>query len=147
MTLLVTGASGLVGRALLAARPGRGLPRRPGESALWWTPGSKVHDDGSRFDAVVHLAGQNIASGRWTARVRAGIREIILPKANEAHLDDLTDEVRKMLTVHFVEDLEELLDLLLRDGVAKPVRKKSTGSRKASKKSGSDGSSGSVAKA
>ncbi len=70
--------------------------------------------------------------------VRAGIREIILPKDNEAHLDDLTDDVRDMLTVHFVEDLEEVLDLVLRDGVAKPVRKKdgksSSGKGKGSKK-------------
>ncbi len=61
--------------------------------------------------------------------VRAGIREFILPKDNESHLDDLTDAVREMITVHLVEDLEEVLDLTLLDGVAKPVRKKSSKSK------------------
>ena len=68
--------------------------------------------------------------------VRAGLREIILPKDNESHLDDLTDDVREMLTVHFVEDLEEVLDLVLRDGVAKPVRKKSGKSSSGKSKGG-----------
>ena len=79
--------------------------------------------------------------------IRAGIREIIIPKDNESHLDDLTDEVREMLTVHFVEDLEEVLDLTLRDGVAKPVRKKSSRSKKSSKRGASGGSAETVAKA
>ena len=83
--------------------------------------------------------------------VRAGIREIILPKDNESHLDDLTDDVRDMLTVHFVEDLEEVLDLVLRDGVAKPVRKKSgkssSGKGKGGKKSRAGESATPVAEA
>ena len=79
--------------------------------------------------------------------VRAGIREIILPKDNESHLDDLTPAVRDMLTVHLVEDLEEVLDLTLRDGVAKPVRKKPARSKKSSKRAASDGDAGTVAKA
>jgi ATP-dependent Lon protease len=46
--------------------------------------------------------------------VRAGIRTIVLPKANEADLDDLPEDVRQSLDVHLVEDLREVLSLALR---------------------------------
>ncbi|MCI0436442.1 MAG: endopeptidase La [Gemmatimonadetes bacterium] len=45
---------------------------------------------------------------------RAGIREIILPADNEAHLDDLPEEVRKQITFHLVTDLGEVLARALR---------------------------------
>jgi ATP-dependent Lon protease len=46
--------------------------------------------------------------------VRAGITTIVIPKANEPDLDDLTDEVRAMLTVYPVSDLGEALSFTLR---------------------------------
>jgi len=46
--------------------------------------------------------------------VRAGIRTIILPKENEADLQDLPEDVRKSLEVHAVEELGEVLSLALR---------------------------------
>ncbi len=46
--------------------------------------------------------------------VRAGIRSVILPKENEADLEDLPDEVRKTLDVHLVEELGDVLSLALR---------------------------------
>jgi len=46
--------------------------------------------------------------------VRAGIRTIILPKENEADLQDLPEDVRKSLDVHAVEELGEVLSLALR---------------------------------
>ncbi len=46
--------------------------------------------------------------------VRAGIGTIVLPKANEADLDDLPEDVRQALEVHPVEDLDEVLRLALR---------------------------------
>ena len=46
--------------------------------------------------------------------VRAGIRTIVLPKENEADLDDLPEDVRRSLEVHPVEDLGEVLSLALR---------------------------------
>jgi ATP-dependent Lon protease len=45
---------------------------------------------------------------------RAGIREILLPKDNEAHLDDLPGEVRSQMKFHAVSDLGEVLALALR---------------------------------
>ena len=46
--------------------------------------------------------------------VRAGIHEIIIPAANDSHLEDLPDEVRKALKIHLVEDLHEVMDIALR---------------------------------
>ena len=46
--------------------------------------------------------------------VRAGITEILLPKDNEADLEDLPEEVRDTLTVHPVDELGEVLALTLR---------------------------------
>ncbi|HEX6308533.1 MAG TPA: endopeptidase La [Longimicrobiales bacterium] len=45
---------------------------------------------------------------------RAGIREIIIPEANEPHLDDLPDEVRSQISFHAVSDLGEVLAIALR---------------------------------
>ncbi len=46
--------------------------------------------------------------------VRAGIQTVILPKENEADLEDLPPEVRDTLTVHLVETLGGVLSLALR---------------------------------
>src|SRR5262245_49658030 len=46
--------------------------------------------------------------------VRAGIQEILVPKDNEADLEDLPREVRDTLTVHLAEDLGDVLALTLR---------------------------------
>jgi ATP-dependent Lon protease len=45
---------------------------------------------------------------------RAGICEVILPKDNEADLDDLPDEAASEITVHLVSDLGEALSHALR---------------------------------
>jgi ATP-dependent Lon protease len=44
---------------------------------------------------------------------RAGIKEIILPKENEADIEDVPEEVRKQLVFHPVETLEEVLAIAL----------------------------------
>jgi uncharacterized protein (TIGR01777 family) len=86
MKVFVTGATGLIGGALctalvergdqvsaLSRRAGAGLPRgvQPvlGDPALAgpWTEAL------SRADAVVHLAGEPVAGGRWTADRKARI--------------------------------------------------------------------------
>ena len=46
--------------------------------------------------------------------LRAGITEVILPKENEADLEDLPEEARKRIEVHLVEELGEVLALTLR---------------------------------
>jgi ATP-dependent Lon protease len=44
---------------------------------------------------------------------RAGIKHIILPKANEADVEDVPEEVQKELTFHPVETLEQVLEIAL----------------------------------
>jgi ATP-dependent Lon protease len=45
---------------------------------------------------------------------RAGLREVILPRQNEADLDDLPVELRSEVRFHFVERLTEVLGLAIR---------------------------------
>jgi len=60
--------------------------------------------------------------------VRAGISTIVLPKVNEADLEDLPEEIRSTLTFHLVEGLGEALAHTLRGGVFREGRLQFTGS-------------------
>jgi uncharacterized protein len=86
MRVLISGASGMIGGALSARLRADGhfvvaLSRRPGPGDIGWNPaaGEGPHLASSSavgeecFDAVVHLAGESIASGRWTAAKKARI--------------------------------------------------------------------------
>ena len=62
--------------------------------------------------------------------VRAGISEIILPKENEADLEDIPDEVAENLTFHSVEDLDSVIKIALVDETTRAGAKpKKTGGR------------------
>jgi uncharacterized protein (TIGR01777 family) len=84
-TIAITGASGFVGRQLAANLRARGdrvvalvrPPRTPGTDELHWDPQSESIDAAGLegVDAVVHLAGENIAGGRWTEGQKQRIRE------------------------------------------------------------------------
>ena len=50
-----------------------------------------------------------------------GILEILLPKENEPELEDLPEEVRKNLSFHQVDTLDEVLAIALRSQDAKAV--------------------------
>jgi ATP-dependent Lon protease len=56
---------------------------------------------------------------------RAGITTIILPKENEADLEDIPEDVRKSLTFHPVNTLDEVFEIALvpSDKREKPARK------------------------
>ena len=47
------------------------------------------------------------------AAKRAGIREVIVPKRNEKDLPDIPDEVRQTLKFHFVETVDDVLEIAL----------------------------------
>ena len=85
MKILVTGSSGLVGAALvpLLSGGGYGVTRlvrfrpRPGAAEVRWDPVAGTVDTAGLegVGAVVHLAGESIAAGRWTADKKARIRD------------------------------------------------------------------------
>lgn len=84
MNVLVTGSSGLIGAALAPALSADGhqvrrLRRAPaaGPEVTSWNPEDGTFAPGALdgIDAVVHLAGENIAGGRWTAARKARIRD------------------------------------------------------------------------
>jgi ATP-dependent Lon protease len=54
--------------------------------------------------------------------VRSGITRIVLPKENEADLEDLSADVRNRLEVHPVEELGEVLSLALEGVPFRPRR-------------------------
>jgi uncharacterized protein len=83
MKILISGATGLVGSALApflttgghqVVRLGRGPS---GKDDIHWDPSRNVIDAAKLegFDAVVHLAGENIAARRWNAEQKARIRD------------------------------------------------------------------------
>lgn len=83
MRVLVTGASGFVGSALMPFLRGRGheavalvRSRNGRPPSVYWDPaGGTIDRSGLEgFDGVVHLAGESISSGRWSAARKARIR-------------------------------------------------------------------------
>jgi uncharacterized protein (TIGR01777 family) len=85
MHILVTGSTGLIGSTLVpflttgghqVTRLVRTAPR-PGATEVYWQPetGSIATPGLEGLDAVVHLAGENIAAGRWSAEKKARIRD------------------------------------------------------------------------
>lgn len=78
LRILLSGATGLIGRSLeaLLGTAGHDVVRlvrnheMASRHAIHWDPvhGNFCKEDFEGFDAVVHLAGENIASGRWTKK-------------------------------------------------------------------------------
>ena len=85
MKILVSGSHGLIGSALVSLLAGRGhriirLVRRlpaPGPQEAGWDPQARTIDGRALegLDAAIHLAGESVARGRWTAAKKARIRE------------------------------------------------------------------------
>jgi uncharacterized protein (TIGR01777 family) len=84
VNVLVTGSHGLIGLALVPALARRGdrvvrLIRAAPAAAdeVRWDPMAGSIDAASieGMDAVIHLAGENLAAGRWTAERKARIRD------------------------------------------------------------------------
>jgi uncharacterized protein (TIGR01777 family) len=80
MRVTITGAGGLIGRPLVEALRGRGddvtiLSRDPQRGVTWDPLSEPAPDEALRGrDAVVHLAGENVAQ-RWTDQAKRSIRE------------------------------------------------------------------------
>jgi ATP-dependent Lon protease len=71
----------------------------------------------------ITLSGRVLPVGGIKEKVlaarRHGIREVILPRQNEKNInEDLTDELRQELTIHYVSHIEEVLALALQPSSA-----------------------------
>lgn len=82
MNILITGASGLIGSMLVEHFVNQGhsifsLQRNkgPDPSSIWNFERLREFAPSLSFDAVIHLAGENIATGRWTRKKKARILE------------------------------------------------------------------------
>lgn len=80
MQIAVTGASGLVGSSLVPLFTTGGhevlklVRNQAGEGELRWDPARQFDASGlDGIDAVVHLAGESIASARWSDKVKRKI--------------------------------------------------------------------------
>ena len=92
MHILISGASGLIGGALGPALAAAGhhvtsLVRRvpTSDAERRWDPAAESLDPGvlDDIDAVIHLAAESIASGRWT---RARMKRILQSRRQSTHL-------------------------------------------------------------
>jgi ATP-dependent Lon protease len=77
----------------------------------------------------ITLSGRVLPVGGIKEKVlaarRAGLREVILPRQNEKNVkEDLTEELRRELTIHFVQSVDEVLLLALTPGPQTPRVKK-----------------------
>ena len=80
MRVLISGASGLVGRAVTRALAAEGhesvalVRRAPRFDEVQWDPAAPLDPEKlAGCDAVVHLAGKNVA-GRWTEKFKQEVR-------------------------------------------------------------------------
>ena len=81
MRVLISGASGLIGSALRDRLVEQGdstvalVRHSPRSGELQWTPGQSLDPQKLfEFDAIVHLAGKNIA-GRWSDKFKQEVRD------------------------------------------------------------------------
>jgi len=101
MRIAIAGASGLVGKALtpLLEAEGHDVVRLvrswPKAGEIEWHPNQDSIDTGKLegFDAIINLAGENVAEGRWTDEKKKKIHD---SRVNGTHL--LSEAIAKLTT-------------------------------------------------
>jgi uncharacterized protein (TIGR01777 family) len=91
MKVLIAGASGLVGSALTPVLEAEGatvtrlVRTSAGSGEIEWHPNNDQIDGAALegFDAIINLAGENIAAGRWTDEQKRKIHD---SRVNGSHL-------------------------------------------------------------
>jgi len=99
MNVLIAGASGLVGSALIPALESEGatvtrlVRTSPGAAEIEWHPNNDQIDSAALegCDAIINLAGENIAAGRWTDDQKRKIHD---SRVNGTHL--LSEAIAKL---------------------------------------------------
>ena len=73
----------------------------------------------------ITLRGKVLAIGglkeKLLAALRAGIFEVILPRANEKDIAELPDNIKNSIKLHFVDSMDEVLALALESPLPSPV--------------------------
>ena len=82
----------------------------------------------------ITLSGRVLPVGGIKEKVlaarRVGIREVIVPARNERNIvEDLSEELRRDMTVHFVTTIDEVLNLALQPQPSEPAPASPTGAR------------------
>jgi uncharacterized protein (TIGR01777 family) len=77
MKIGITGSTGMVGSALQPFLQKAGHESFPLKRPSHWNPDKETIDSAAfeGLDAIIHLAGESIAAGRWTASKKARIRD------------------------------------------------------------------------
>jgi hypothetical protein len=101
LKVAITGSSGLIGSSLISFLSGKSvtvskiLRENPEDDDISWKP--EDGDWSSAFlggvDGIVHLAGENIASGKWTKKKKGKIRNSRIEGTKR-----LCDHILKLLT-------------------------------------------------
>lgn len=81
MKILISGASGFIGKALVASLQKehqvytlvRELKNRGTGNEIFWNIEKGCIDTEEDFDAIINLAGENVSAGRWTDRRKESI--------------------------------------------------------------------------
>ncbi len=82
MIVAVTGTSGLIGSSLVSFLSKKDITvskifhENPTDNEIFWKPENGDWDSAftNRIDGIVHLAGENIATGKWTKKKKEKIR-------------------------------------------------------------------------
>jgi ATP-dependent Lon protease len=136
---------GLKGREVHIHVPAGAVPKDGPSAGITMATALVSALSGRKIRRDVAMTGELTLTGRvlpiggikekLLGAVRAGIDEIIIPRDNEADLDDLREEVRNSLTIHLVEDLDQVVKVALKSDVAKKAKKKAVKTKPGAKAS------------
>ena len=122
--ILLSGASGLLGSALLPSLKGRGFQvirlvrgQASADDQISWDPLQPLPAETvSGFDAVIHLAGESVV-GRWTDAKKANIRESRVASTHNLAqaLATTSEKPRVLITASAIGFYGDRADELLRE--------------------------------
>ena len=122
--ILLSGASGLLGGALLPSLKSRGLQvvrlvrgEASADDQIAWDPLQPLPPEAvSGFDAVIHLAGETVV-GRWTDTKKSKIRESRVPSTHNLAqaLAKATEKPQVLITASAIGYYGDRADELLRE--------------------------------